>query len=546
MEAPVDQQADQLPDDIYQRRWWTLGVLCLSLLIIVMDNTILNVALPTLVRDLGATTSQLQWIVDGYTLVFAGLLLTMGSLGDRFGRKGALMVGLLLFGVGSIASATATSADMLIATRAFMGIGGALIMPATLSLLTNVFRDPRERARAIAIWAGFSGVGVAIGPLTGGFLLEHFSWGSVFWVNIPIVVAGAHRRPLLRAHLEGPDGAEARPRRRGALHRRPRRPAVGDHRGPGQGLDLGSGRRCVHRRCGAAGRVRGVGAALRPPDARHALLQEPAVQRRQHRHHAHVLRHVRLDVPHHPVLQFVLGYTPLEAGVRMAPYALAMMIAAPLSARFVERFGSKVVVATGLLLVSAGMLSLSFITVSTGYPSLLARMFVMAVGMGLTMAPATESVMGSLPREKAGVGSAVNDTTRQVGGALGVAVIGSLVSSVYASQLTKGLSGFGLPAAAVDKAGEGLGTALAVGQQVGGSAGSQIAQVASTSFVDGLSAGLRVGAVVTLVAAAVVLAFLPARAGAYQGAADRELLDAVDGVPALDGLAGEQLELEPS
>ena len=204
----------------------------------------------------------------------------------------------------------------------------------------------------------------------------------------------------------------------------------------------------------------------------------------------------------------------------MVPYALAMMIAAPLSARFVERFGSKAVVATGLLLVSRRLLSLSFITVSTGYPSLLARMFVMAVGMGLTMAPATESVMGSLPREKAGVGSAVNDTTRQVGGALGVAVIGSLVSSVYATQLTKGLSGLGLPAAALDKAGEGLGTALAVGQQVGGSAGSQIAQVASTSFVDGLSAGLRVGAVVTLVAAAVVLAFLPARAGAHQEAGD--------------------------
>jgi hypothetical protein len=162
------------------------------------------------------------------------------------------------------------------------------------------------------------------------------------------------------------------------------------------------------------------------------------------------------------------------------------------------------------------------------------------------MAPATESVMGSLPREKAGVGSAVNDTTRQVGGALGVAVIGSLVSSVYATQLTKGLSGLGLPAAAVDKAGEGLGTALAVGQQVGGSAGNQIAQVASTSFVDGLSAGLRVGAVVTLVAAAVVLAFLPARATAGEAVGDPELLEAAEGLPVLDGLAGEQLELEPS
>src|SRR5262249_45659810 len=150
--APGDALSDELPDHVHQRRWWTLGVLCLSLVIIALDNTILNVALPTLVRDLGASTSQLQWIVDSYTLVFAGLLLTMGALGDRFGRRGALTAGLVIFGLGSIASATATSATMLIATRAFMGIGGALIMPATLSLLTNVFRDPRERARAIAIW----------------------------------------------------------------------------------------------------------------------------------------------------------------------------------------------------------------------------------------------------------------------------------------------------------------------------------------------------------------------------------------------------------
>src|SRR4051794_5551218 len=175
-------------DTVHRRRWATLGVLCLSLVIIGLDNTILNVALPTLVSVLHASDSQLQWIVDGYTLVFAGLLLTAGSLGDRFGRRGALAVGLVIFGVGSALSAMASSPGQLIATRCLMGVGGAFIMPATLSIVTNVFTVPAERAKAIAIWAGFSALGIALGPLTGGYLLEHFFWGSVFLVNLPVVL----------------------------------------------------------------------------------------------------------------------------------------------------------------------------------------------------------------------------------------------------------------------------------------------------------------------------------------------------------------------
>jgi MFS family permease len=177
------------PELMYRRRWLTLVVICMSLMVIGLDNTILNVAIPTLGRQLHATTSSLQWIVDIYTLVFAGLLLTAGSLGDRFGRYKTLTLGLIIFGTGSIASALSGSTDLLIATRAFMGIGGALIMPATLSIITNVFTDSAGRSKAIGIWAGVAALGIGIGPVAGGFLLSHFYWGSVFFVNIPIVAA---------------------------------------------------------------------------------------------------------------------------------------------------------------------------------------------------------------------------------------------------------------------------------------------------------------------------------------------------------------------
>ena len=278
------------------RRWLVLGVMCLSLLLIVMDNTIVNVALPTLQRDLDASTTQLQWVVDAYILVFAGLLLTMGSLGDRFGRRGALAIGLSVMGTASILSSFANSADQLIATRALMGVGGALIMPATLSIITNVFTDRRERAQAIAIWSATAGAAVAIGPVTGGWLLEHFWWGSVFLVNVPVVVVA-----LVLGQLFVPTSRD------------PSAPPIDVPgallsiaglvvlvwaiiEGPGGWTDPEI---LVAFALAAVllGDLRPVGAAGPLPDARHQLLPQPQVQRGLRGDHAHVLRHVRLAVP---------------------------------------------------------------------------------------------------------------------------------------------------------------------------------------------------------------------------------------------------------
>ena len=316
-----------------------------------------------------------------------------------------------------------------------MGIGGALIMPSTLSILTNVFREPKERGRAIAIWAGFSGMGVAIGPILGGILLEHFSWHSVFWVNIPLGVAalvlGAFIVPKSRDPRQSrfdPLGAVLSIVGLASL-------LYGIIEGQPKGWTRHHRGRRVRRRRPVARRVRAVGVAQLGPDARHDRVPQPAVLRR-----SGTITMVFFALFGSLFLmtqywQLVHGYTPLEAAIRLLPYAATMMVVAPLSARAVEHAGTKRVVLLGLTLITTGLLLLSTIEPETPYPVVISFFVVMAAGMGMTMAPATESVMGALPREKAGVGSAVNDTTRQVGGALGVAIIGSVVSGAYAGRI---------------------------------------------------------------------------------------------------------------
>lgn len=493
----------------YRRRWWILLVLCLSLVVITLDNTILNVAVPTLSRELGATNSQLQWIIDGYTLVFAGMLLTAGSLGDRFGRKGALQFGLLVFGIGSALSTFASTPGQLIATRALMGVGGAFIMPATLSILTHVF-PAEERGRAIGVWAGVSGLGIALGPLLGGVLVEHIGWEAVFWVNVPIVVLAIGSGMVLVPTSKDPSAPRLDPV--GALLS-----IVGLSTlvyGLIEAPSRGWGSRDSLVTFGVGLVVLALFAAweLRSD---HPMLDVSFFRNPRFSAASGAITLVFFAMFGFSFLltqyfQFVLGYEPAQAGLRMLPMALTLMVVAPLSSRIVEKVGTKAVVSVGLGLVAVSLLLQAGLQVDSSYVDVVWRMVLLAVGMGLTMAPATESIMGSLPLAKAGVGSAVNDTTRQVGGALGVAIIGSVLSTVYGDKIVEALQGV-LPATALEAARGGLGQALGVAQQAG-PAGERVASVAQSAFVDAMHMGAVVAAVAAAAGSVVALAFLPAHA----------------------------------
>ena len=504
------------PEVAYRGRWITLLVLCISLMVIVIDNTILNVALPTLSRPpsqggLGATASQLQWIVDSYTLVFAGLLLTAGSLGDRYGRYRFLAVGLTVFGIGSALSAVATSADMLIATRSIMGIGGAFIMPATLSIITNVFTDPRERGKAIGIWAGVSAVGLGLGPITGGFLLEHFWWGSIFIVNVPVVIIGLVLGYAFIPESKDPSHAQLDP--------------VGAVLSiVSLGVLLWAIIEAPSKGWGdpeiVAAFVVGVGLLaaflLWELHSSHPMLDMHFFENPRFSAASGAIALVFLSLFGTlflltQYLQSVLGYSTMEAGAVLLPQAATIMICAPLSNTWVQKFGNKIVVATGLSIVTTALLLFVTFEPDSSVLHVIVITMMMGAGMANVMAPCTDSIMGSLPRAKAGVGSAVNDTTRQMGGAIGVAVFGSIMASHFTSSITEKLAG-DLPARVLSAVGNNVGQAVGLAEQTHGPLSAQIANAAKESFVGGLHIIGLAAAGITLIAVVGVLLFLPARA----------------------------------
>jgi EmrB/QacA subfamily drug resistance transporter len=494
------------------RRVAILGTLCLAVLAINLDTTIVNVALPTLVRELDASNRELQWIVDAYALVFASLVLAAGSISDRVGRKGALLTGLAIFGIGSALGSQCTSPDQLIAVRALIGVGAALIYPTTLSIISNVFTGRAERAKAIGLWGAMTGVGVAAGPIVGGWLLEHFWWGSVFIALVPIAV-------LVGVLVEW----------QVPTSRDPSAPRLDV-----AGLVLSTA---------AIGTL--VYTIIEAPDAGWrsertvvgfaAAAVLLAVFTWWERHTSAPMLDVRLfenlrfsaasgsvTVAFFALFgfifmvtqyfQFLKAYTPLETGIRILPVAVSLAIAAIVGTRLAVRIGNKAVVTTGLGSITVAFVWVSTASVATPYVEIAGQMVLLGTGLGLTSAPATEAIMGVVPKEKAGIGSAMNDTTRELGGTLGVAVIGSVFASLYASGLALPA---GLPARAAHAARESVGAAFIAAQKLAdaglGRLAAQLKATASAAFFDGFAAGCLVAAGVAAVGTIAAAILLPAQ-----------------------------------
>ncbi|RLK22292.1 EmrB/QacA subfamily drug resistance transporter [Micromonospora sp. M71_S20] len=500
----------------HPRRWAILGVLVISLLVVVLDNTILNVALRTLadpVQGLGASQGELEWSINSYTLVFAGLLFTFGVLGDRAGRKRFLLIGLVLFGLASLLSAYAQSPAQLVAARALMGVGGAAIMPVTLSIISNVF-DPRERGRAIGVWASAVGLAVAIGPILGGALLEHYWWGSVFLINVPVVALGVVLVALLVPESRDPD---------------PGRVDVGGvllsvvglvalTYGIIDGGEHGFGRPLVW-----AAILGGL-----------AVLAWFVAYERRSDHPSLDVRLFRVPRFAAPVaivglvffaamgvmffssfyLQLVRGFSPLETGLLYLPFAAAQLIFAPSSAAMVRRYGGRAVATVGLALTVVALGAFAFVDAATPIWVVLVVFFLQGTGMANIMPPATESIMSALPREKAGVGSAVSNTVRQVAGALGVAVLGSVLSAVYRADVDPALRD--LPAGAREAAGESISGAYAAAGQLGPAA-PQLIAVADDAFLAAMHWAAGLAAAIAALGIVVVLRWMPGRPAAPAG-----------------------------
>lgn len=463
------------------RRWWILAVLSLSLFVATLDNTILNVALPSLVADLGLTAAQTQWVVDAYSLVFAGLLLTAGSLSDRFGRRLGLVVGLVVFGGASAAAAFSTDATSLIVLRGLMGLGGALLMPGTLSILVHTF-GPAERPKAIGIWSAVSGLGIAAGPVLGGLLVDHFWWGSVLLVNVPVVTVALVGVLVLVPESRNPAPGRLDPigavlaiaASSGLVWAVIQGPELGWTSLPVLGVAgaavlaalgfVGWERRCAspmldlrlladRRFSGATG----VGTLLMFALAGSTFLLTQ-------------------------YLQLVLGYSPLEAGLRTVPIAVAVAVMAPFAPRLAARIGDGPAVGIGVATLAVGLAVMGWWASTSSYLPVLVGGVLLGAGMGTAMAPASNALMAAVPGGHSGVGAAMNDTAQELGAAFGVAVLGALAAATYSGALA------GAPT------GSSLADALAYGDPA-------LAALAVAAFEDGMRAALIAGALVAAVGA---------------------------------------------
>jgi EmrB/QacA subfamily drug resistance transporter len=489
--------------------------LLLAAFAINLDTTIVNVALPTLVRELHASNTQLQWVVDAYNLVFAALILAAGSLSDRVGRKGMLLSGLAVFGLASLIGGFTTTPGQLILARCFMGLGAAMVFPATLSLISNVFTERAERARAIGLWGATAGIAIALGPIAGGWLLQRFSWTSIFFAMVPVAVIGG---ALVAAAVP--------------TSRDPRAPKADV---PGFLLSTAAMALLIYTIIEAPddgwGSARSIGGfalvivLFAGFVARERRTAEPMLDISLFRNPRFTAASASVTVAFFSLFgfiflmtqyfQFLKGYSPLSAGVHLLPVATSVGIASVLGTKLAVRFGTKLIVASGLLFVAGFYGWVAFVvSPTTDYGIIAAQMVLYGVGMGFTSAPATEAIMGVVSKDKAGVGSAVNDATRLLGGTLGVAVIGSVYASLYSTRLTSSLPAR-VPPALAHAAHQSVGAALGVAGRLSQAGQSALAgdlhQAASGAFIHGLSAGCLVAGGVAIAGAIMAAALLPSQ-----------------------------------
>ncbi len=490
---------------INQRRWFLLGVMCLSLVIVVMSVSGLNVALPEIQRSLDASATDLQWIVDSYAIVFAGLLLTAGAIGDRFGRKKALLGGLVIFGLGSLVGVVAGSATGVIVARVVMGIGAAFVMPATLSLLSAIF-PPEERGKAIAIWAGFAGAGGALGPLVVGFLLTDwwifpaYWWGSAFLVNVVtaflVIVAVFVFAPFSRdeeEHPLDPIGAVLSLVGLAAL-------LYAIIEGPNKGW---FGAEVVVTLIVAVVVIASFVIWELQRDS--PMLPMAFFKNRQFSVGSGVITFAFMVMFGFFFLitqyyQLVRGYSPLKAGAANLPLAFSLIMVSPRSSALGERFGVFKIITAGFASMVAGLVVLGLLEPGSSYLQIALGLVLLGGGMGITVAPATGAIMASVPLNKAGVGSAVNDTTRELGGALGIAVLGSIATSLYRSSINVD----GVPADVAGVISESVGAAVFTGRSMGGEQGAAIVANAGSAFTDAFTSTMLVAAGIAFVAGVAV------------------------------------------
>lgn len=509
MNEPVESM-----DRPYARRWWALLVLCLSLLIIVMANTALTVAAPDMTQDLGLSSADLQWVIDGYTVPYAALMLLLGAIGDKYSRRGALILGLLVFGGGAVAGSLVDSSTGVIAARAVMGVGAAMIMPATLSLLAATF--PRgERAKAIVLWTATAGLAIAAGPLVAGALLRDHGWASTFLINVPVAALA-----IVGALLLVPPSKAARHGRIDYVGGLLSIVSIGSLvyatiEGPHFGWGTGPVTAAV---VAGVGLLAFVAWELRHPNPmldvrKFALRPFTGSMIAVLFFFFGTFGAIYYSTQY---LQFVLGYDALETGVRLLPLAGAVFLGAAVTGKLTPQLGVKAMVVAGMVIGTAGVFLLTQVDKGSTYTDFLAPMMMLGFAIGLSVSPATDTVMGSFPESELGVGGGANDTSMELGGSLGIALLGSLLGTSYRDELTD-LVGGQLPASALETAKDSVGAGLAVAEEVaknpaGGAQQAQaLVDAVNEAFAHSIAQTSLVGGIIMAAGTLIVLAVLPGR-----------------------------------